>query len=100
MRKTLMAGKTKEKLPTKREIEKMDNKTFYDYCSEGMMKFCILHKDSRCYTIIGAKNIHHACNKATKLWKDGWNGVVEGIPKKTNWKFVPVVDFKLVNKNV
>jgi len=51
---------------------------------EGTKRFCIILKDMLCYTIIGAENIHHAANKATKLWGPHWTNISEIVPGFTS----------------
>lgn len=45
------------------------------------------------YTILGAKNIHHAYNKAAKLYKDKWTCLSNRAPDNHHWKLVPVTEF-------
>jgi len=56
-------------------------------------KFCIFHSQTKTYTVIGAKNIHHASNKAAKLWGAAWTGISRKLPDKLSWKFLSVAKF-------
>jgi hypothetical protein len=56
-------------------------------------KFCIFHAQTKTYTVIGAKNIHHAANKAAKLWGAAWTGISRKLPDKLSWKFLAVRKF-------
>lgn len=58
-----------------------------------LFKFYIFHAPSHTYTAIGAENIFHACNKATKLWKDKWSGVARICPTNPYWKFRSIKNF-------
>ena len=40
---------------------------------EGAHRYCVYLRRFLCYTVIGAENIHHAANKATKLWGPHWS---------------------------
>lgn len=39
-------------------------------------KFIVYHEPYRIYTTIAARNIHHAANKATKLFKGNFTGIL------------------------
>jgi len=61
---------------------------------EGTRRFCIILRDMLCYTIIGAENVHHAANKATKLWGPHWTNISEITPGFTSMiSFCSVKEF-------
>lgn len=65
--------------------------------------FYIYHRESKHYTSIAAKNIHHASNKATKEIYPLWNGLTDKIiyPKKLkNWTFLSVAQFNEFLKSI
>lgn len=71
---------------------------------EGHEKFFVCCSRLMIYTAIGAENIHHASNKATKLFGPKWTSL-----KRTNhdygftmrlWDFVGVVSFKELLKTL
>lgn len=41
------------------------------------IKYIVYHEPKKIYTTIGAKNIHHAFNKATKNFKGDYTGVIK-----------------------
>lgn len=55
--------------------------------------FSVLYQPLKIYTVIVANNIHHAGNKASKLWKDNWTGITKGRPNYSNWKYVSIAEF-------
>lgn len=63
-------------------------------------KFCIFHKPTKTYTVLGATNIHHASNKATKLYGHEWTGISRDVPNNAvHWKFLGVKKFgELIKK--
>lgn len=60
---------------------------------KGKKRFNVVLKKLVSYTSIGADNIHHACNKATKLWGPNWDFISENEPVTPIWKFVDVKEF-------
>jgi len=60
---------------------------------EQHTKFYVFHKPTRTYTALGAKNIHHATNKASKLYGGEWTGIMRTKPAATSWTYVPVRKF-------
>ncbi len=61
---------------------------------EGAKRFCVYLKRFVCYTVIGAENIHHASNKATKLWGPYWTNIGSIQPGfNSMWTFVTVKEF-------
>jgi hypothetical protein len=68
---------------------------------EGANKYYVHHIRSCSYTVIGADNIHHAWNKATKLWGPYWDRVSFHEPGSlTKFKFVTVKEFGALIKEV
>lgn len=62
----------------------------------GAQSFLVLNEQSKKYTLIGADNIHHAENKATKLFGIGWNTIKFGYQIADVMKcysFLPVKQF-------
>lgn len=56
-------------------------------------RFFVFHSPSRAYTVLTAKNIHHAGNKAAKLYGGAFTGLTKEEPKSIHWKFLPVKKF-------
>lgn len=65
--------------------------------ADGMHPFYVYHLPSRTFTTIGASNIHHACNKATKEFQGEWSGITRSQPG-FNWKFKDVKNFNQILK--
>ena|SRR5258706_9414894 len=61
---------------------------------EGHQRYFVYLIRFSVYTIIGAENIHHASNKATKLWGPNWDriGLIEP-GNKAPVTFCPVKEF-------
>lgn len=61
----------------------------------GMIKYNVYHTQLGKYTSIGAKNIHHACNKATKLFKGNFTGITsnDGFHYNKRYEFLSVAEF-------
>lgn len=57
-------------------------------------KFYIWHMPLSIYTTIGADNIHHACNKATKMFQGEWSGICE--KKLLGYEFKTIKDFNAI----
>jgi hypothetical protein len=67
----------------------------------GKKKFCVYLKKFVCYTSIGADNIHHASNKATKLFGPHWDNISEQVPSfESIWTFCDVAEFNKRIKTV
>lgn len=64
------------------------------YYDTGVSKFCVFIRRFVCYTVIGADNIHHASNKATKLWGPHWDNISEMKPPfHSMWTYCGVIEF-------
>lgn len=61
---------------------------------KGAKRYCIHHDESKRYTTICADNIHHAGNKATLLWKDGWTGI--SVSRPYGYLFTGIKDFNKI----
>lgn len=62
------------------------------YEEEGGIKYYVVHQPTHTYTAIGARNIHHAYNKATKLYGGKWTSMGKEVPD-FRWEYLPVADF-------
>lgn len=61
---------------------------------EGTNRYCVYLKRFLCYTVIGAENIHHAANKASKLWGPHWTNISYEQPSFNSiMHFVSVKEF-------
>lgn len=74
--------------------------------AKGMKTYIVFQRQYRIYTTIGAKNIHHACNKATKTFKGNFDGIREKVivgsfhDNMSGWQFKSVAEFnKLLNES-
>lgn len=89
---------SKERLtvkPLTREVSPDDlTKYAANYGEPGHQRFFVLCDRYFVYTTIGARNIHHAGNKATKLWGPGWSHVTLTDCMLRGYTFVPVPEFK------
>jgi hypothetical protein len=59
------------------------NTDSYYSATEGASKFFVLCSRLSIYTSIGADNVHHASNKATKLFGTRWSSITKhdsGVP--------------------
>lgn len=66
-------------------------------------KFIVFNKQLKAYTTVIATNIHHAGNKATKLFKGHYTGIIEGdyetyASLRRGYTFLSVADFNLAIK--
>jgi hypothetical protein len=70
--------------------KKVDRPTVPD---EGHQRYFVHCDKLSIYTTMGADNIHHASNKATKLWGPYWSKITtdQGYGKGNVW--YPVKDF-------
>lgn len=59
----------------------------------GAIRFYVYHAPSKTYTSIGARNIHHAANKVTKLFRGDWTGLTKIKPAHEKWTFKTVKEF-------
>lgn len=68
--------------------------------SAGSNKYYVHLFRAASYTVIGADNIHHAWNKATKLWGPYWDRVAL-LPPGSNKEvtFVSIKEFGKLIKN-
>lgn len=64
-----------------------------DYVSSGGIKYYVLHSKTKSYTAIGAKNVSHAFNKATKLFAGLWSSLQAKEPDQNSWTYISVVEF-------
>jgi len=55
-------------------------------------RFFVLYHPSYTYTALGASNIHHAANKASKLYKGKWTGLTSIQPIGA-WRYLDVKEF-------
>lgn len=62
-----------------------------------MLPFYVYHLPSRTFTTLGAENIHHACNKATKEFQGEWSGITRTRPGY-NWSFKDIKHFNEIIK--
>src|SRR6266571_4812131 len=60
----------------------------------GSNKYLVILYPFTCYTVIGADNIHHAYNKATKLWGPYWSRVADAAHQFNIDKFATFVSVK------
>lgn len=63
-------------------------------------KFYILHSQFKVYTMLAAKNIHHAGNKAAKLFGDNWDVLAKRCPNSNSYKYLSMKDFKVQTKEM
>lgn len=83
---------------TTRELQERSSDQDDCYAGVGAVKFTIHFKPLNIHTSIGADNVHHAMNKATKLWKDGWTNLDRMVGRRSS-DFVPVREYgKLVKE--
>lgn len=67
-----------------------------DKPEESGQKYYVTYEPLKAYTTIGAKNIHHAFNKATKEFKGKYTKLVKVRPNDrtpAEWEFLSVKEF-------
>lgn len=68
---------------------------------EGHRKYFVTYEPLCCYTTIGAENVHHAYNKATKLFKGKYTKLYRNFDNRSpNWEFLSVAEFGELLKKV
>jgi len=61
--------------------------------TEGHESYQVLCHKLCIYTVIGADNLHHASNKATKLFGPHWGQITQDEGMGRGYHFVPVAKF-------
>lgn len=69
------------------------------YAGSGIEKYWVFDTKTKSYTAMGARNIHHAANKATKLWQGRWDGITRKKLRDINgWQYKSVKEFGVIMK--
>jgi hypothetical protein len=66
---------------------------------EGHIKYFVCCEKYFVYTAIGADNVHHASNKATKLFGPHWTHLTHNAGAIWEYSYVKPTDFKLFLAN-
>lgn len=69
------------------------------YIEEGHTRYYVCCERFFVYTSIGADNIHHASNKATKLFGPHWSHLTPNAGAIHEFSYVKPTDFKLFLTN-
>jgi len=67
-----------------------------------LQKYYVTYEPLKCYTSIGAENVYHAYNKATKEFKGKWSRIVRHTNGQfvAGWEFLSVADFNALLKSI
>lgn len=96
----------------KKDIKELMNQAREDdviILNPDFKKYIVYHRKLKVFTTIGARNIHHAFNKATKEFKGNYTGLMESDKEssidieqliKKGWEFCNVALFnEVINSN-
>lgn len=72
---------------------KDEKKTKQTIPEEGSLRYYVTCDRFTIYTSMGADNVHHASNKATKLWGPHWSQLTTDAYNLRGYSFVPVKEF-------
>lgn len=75
-------------------LQKPFELTSADKLEENGQKYYVTYEPLKAYTTIGATNIHHAFNKATKDFKGKYTKLIKVQPPRVlGWEFLSVKEF-------